>query len=124
MSYLKKTRTLETFLNLTDNESTTRNRKSVLNHFEKFCEKNFDRSMDTVIEDLVLVSKGESNQIEDLLQEYISNGFKNKPPKSIRIHYSILTRHLKYRGVTLDRDSLKTVLVFPRIVYEELVPMF
>jgi hypothetical protein len=67
MSYLKKTRTLETFLNLTDNESTTRNRKSVLNHFEKFCEKNFDRSMDTVIEDLVLVSKGESNQIEDLL---------------------------------------------------------
>jgi integrase len=123
MSYLKKSRTCETFLNLTDNDSTTRNRKSILNHFEKYCEKNYDRSMDTVIEDLVLVSKGESNQIEDLLQEYISHGFKNNPPKSIRVHYSILTRYLKYRGVTLDRESLKTVLVFPRIAYEELVPM-
>ena len=123
MSYLKKSRTLESFLNLSDNDLTKRNRKSVINHFAKFCEHCFDRSVDTVIEDLALVSKTDSTQVEDLFQEYISNGFKNKPAKSIRVHYSIITRYLKYRGVVLDRDSLKTVLSFPRISHEELAPM-
>ena len=75
MSYLTKQRTFETFLNLTKNESTRRNQKSILRHFERFCVKQFDRSMETVIEDLILVSKTDSQKIEDLFQEYISNGF-------------------------------------------------
>lgn len=124
MSYLKKTRTFDSFLDLSDNESTKRNRKSVITHFEKFCEKSFDgRSIDTVIEDLILVSKNNSTQLEDLLQNYVSNGFNNKPANSIKVHYSIITRYLKYRGIVFDRDDMRTVLAFPRKVHEELVPM-
>ena len=109
---------------LSDNESTKRNRKSVITHFEKFCENSFDgRSIDTVIEDLILVSKNDSTQLEDLLQNYVSNGFNNKSANSIKVHYSIITRYLKYRGVIFDRDDMRTGLAFPRKVHEELVPM-
>ena len=124
MSYLTKQRTFETFLNLTKNESTRRSQKSILRHFEKFCLKQFDRSMETVIEDLILVSKTDSQKIEDLFQEYISNGFnENGSARTIRTHYSIITTYLKYRKVTLDKEDLRIVLSFPRVSYEELVPM-
>jgi len=124
MSYLTKQRTLETFLNLSKNESTRRNQKSVLRHFEKFCLKQFDRSMETVIEDLILVSKTDSQKIEDLFQEYISNGFnESNSARTIRTHYSVITTYLKYRKVTIDKDDLRIVLSFPRVSYEELVPM-
>jgi len=124
MSYLTKQRTFETFLNLTKNESTRRNQKSVLVHFEKFCLNQFDRSMETVIEDLVLVSKTDSQKIEDLFQEYISRGFKETTSaRTIRTHYSIITTYLKYRKVALDKEDLRIVLSFPRVSYEELVPM-
>ncbi len=125
MSYLTKQRTLETFLNLSTNESTRRNQKSILKHFEKFCLNQFDRVMETVIEDLVLVSKTDSQKIEDLFQEYISKGFKETTSaRTIRTHYSIITTYLKYRKITLDKEDLRTVLSFPRVVsYDELVPM-
>lgn len=124
MSYLIKQRTLETFLNLSKNESTRRNQKSVLRHFEKFCLKQFDRSMEIVIEDLILISKNDSQKIEDLFQEYISNGFKEtNSARTVRTHYSIITTYLKYRKVTIDKEDLRIVLSFPRVHYEELVPM-
>ena len=124
MSYLTKQRTLETFLNLSTNEATQRGQKSILKHFEKFCKKQFDKSLETVIEDLILISKNDSQEVEDLFQEYISNGFKeSNSARTIRTHYSIITKYLKYRKVTLDKDDLRTVLSFPRIHYEELVPM-
>jgi integrase len=124
MSYLTKQRTFDTFLNLAKNESTRRNQKSVLGHFEKFCLTQFDRSMETIIEDLILVSKTESQKIEDLFQEYISNGFKEtNSARTIRTHYSIITSYLKYRKIPIDKEDLRTVLSFPRISYDELVPM-
>ena len=86
--------------------------------------KQFDRSMETVIEDLILVSKTDSQKIEDLFQEYISNGFnETNSARTIRTHYSIISTYLKYRKVTIDKDDLRLVLSFPRVSYEELVPM-
>ena len=124
MSYLTKQRTFDTFLNLAKNESTRRNQKSVLGHFEKFCLMQFDRSLETIIEDLILVTKTESQKIEDLFQEYISNGFKEtNSARTIRTHYSIITSYLKYRKIPIDKEDLRTVLSFPRISYDELVPM-
>ena len=123
MFYLIKQRTFETFLNLSKNESTRRNQKAILRHFERFCLEQFDRSMEIVIEDLALISKTDSQKIEDLFQEYISNGCSNLSARTVRTHYSIITTYLKYRKITLDKDDLKTVLSFPRKVYEELVPM-
>ena len=124
MSYLTKQRTFETFLNLTKNESTRRTQKSTLNHFGRYCFEQFGRSLETVIEDLKIVSREDSQKLEDLLQEYISNGFKeNSASRTVRTHYSIITTYLKYRKVVLDKEDLRIVLSFPRVSYEELVPM-
>jgi integrase len=124
MSYLTKQRTFETFLNLTKNESTRRTQKSTLNHFGRYCFEQFGRSLETVIEDLKIVSREDSQKLEDLLQEYISNGFKeNSASRTVRTHYSIITTYLKYRKIIFDKDDLRRVLRFPRVSYDELIPM-
>ena len=122
MSYLKKSRTVESFMDLAENEGTKRSRQSVINHFRIFCEKSFEKPIDTVIEDLVLLSKNSSTSLEDLLQDYI-HSFGNSSSDSIKVHYSILTRYLKYRGVVFDKDDMRTVLQFPRKSHEELIGM-
>jgi integrase len=123
MSYLKQVRTQETFVNLANNEHTKRNRQSVINHFEKFCEKRYDTSMNQIFEDLVLQTTKDKSVIEDLLQNYISNGFEKMSTGSIKVHYSIVTRYLKYRGVSFDKDDVRTVLQFPRVHHEEKIGM-
>ena len=102
-------------------EATEYSYENMLSHFEKFCLKNYDSSLEKIIEELALVENCQE-QVENLIQTYIDElETENKPKRSVSNYSGLVKNYLKFRRVKFDKDELD--LSYKKEVKDELYPI-
>ena len=87
-------------------------------NFEKFCNDQYDRSMEEVISEFSVV---EEHTVCGTLQDWIDwNVIHKKNPSTIRMWFSCINSFLKFKGIRID---IKENLDFPKKIEEELYPL-
>ena len=93
--------------------------KNALNNFDKFCQEKYDQNIEEIVDDLVLVKKQET--VFDILQSWIN--WNTIAPSSLKTYFVRLNTFLHYKGIKLDARDVKSELIFPRVLEEELYPL-
>ena len=93
--------------------------KNALNNFDKFCRERYDQSIEEIVDDLVLVKKNET--VFDILQSWIN--WSTIAPSSLKTYFVRLNTFLHYKGIKLDARDIKSELIFPKVLEEELHPL-
>ena len=93
--------------------------KNALNNFDRFCQEKYDQSIEEIVDDLVLVKKQET--VFDVLQSWIN--WNTVAPSSLKTYFVRLNTFLHYKGIKLDARDVKSELIFPRVLEEELYPL-
>ena len=93
--------------------------KNALNNFDLFCKEKHDQGIEEMIDDLVLVKKQET--VFDILQNWIN--WNKIAPSSLKTYFIRLNSFLHYKGIKLDSRDVKSELIFPKILEEELYPL-
>ena len=102
-------------------EATEYSYENMLSHFEKFCLKNYDSSLEKIIEELALVENCQE-QVENLIQTYIDKlETENKPQRSVSNYSGLVKNYLKFRRVKFDKDELE--FSYKKEVKDELYPI-
>jgi len=116
VTFLKTIRTWETYIQkIQSYPQTTLNLKEIVkNNFDRFCQENYKRSMDEVIQEM---KQAEEDSVFDLLQEWIN---WNDLPQSIRTYFAYLNPYFYYRGIKITTLDIKMNLNFGRVHEEEL----
>ena len=125
MSVLDLKRTKEDFLKKKGKSSvnTLRNYTQVFKNIEKFCLKQYDSSLENIVEELFIVEKPQE-QVENMIQTYIDDIEADGRPYSTALGYSTLAiNYLKYRRVKFDKDELQTSLSYKSEIKQELYPI-
>ena len=130
-SFLTKKRTYEGYFRRISNEpeSTQHNKKMAIKNLENFVTENYDgKTLDNIIEELLLVKKNDSlefeNTLYDILQEWINwNAGAGKKSSTTRTMFSNLRGYLYYRGIKTDQQDIKENLKFGKMVVEEKHPL-
>ena len=119
VTFLKTIRTWETYKQkIQSYPMATQNAKdSVKRNFERFCQENFQRSMEEVILEM---KQAEEEAVFDTIQEWIN---WNDKPQSIRTYFSYLNPYLYYRGIKITTLDIKLNLNFGKVTQEELHPL-
>ncbi len=119
MTFLKTVRSWETYKTkiLSDAVNTQKGKHRIKKNFESFCMKNYNRSMEEVIQEMKLA---EEEAVFDVLQEWINWIDK---PQSIRTYFSYLNPYLYYRGIKISAMDIKQNLNFGMKHQEELHPL-
>ena len=86
--------------------------------FDKFCQNNYDKNVEDLIDEMKLVSVEDSC---DIIQEWINS--LDLKGISIRMYFSGIYPYLWYRGVKIASQDIKQNIVFPRDIQEELHPL-
>ncbi len=120
MGVVVKERNLKTFdtkLAL-KSKSTQRGYGDAFTNFERFCQAEFQTSMDSVIADLKIV---EEESLFDTLQSWINYNVEGKRSRNtIRTWFSAINVYLHYRGIKIDNRDVKENLTFPAHIQHEL----
>ena len=93
--------------------------KNALNNFDRFCRERYDQSIEEIVDDLVLVKKQET--VFDILQSWIN--WSTIAPSSLKTYFVRLNTFLHYKGIKLDARDVKSELIFPKALEEELYPL-
>jgi len=93
--------------------------KNALNNFDRFCQEKYDQRIEEIVDDLVLVKKQET--VFDILQSWIN--WNKIAPSSLKTYFVRLNTFLHYRGIKLDPRDVKSELIFPKVLEEELYPL-
>ncbi|MCH8916282.1 MAG: site-specific integrase [Thaumarchaeota archaeon] len=93
--------------------------KNALNNFDKFCKEKYDQNIEEIVDDLVLVKKQET--VFDILQSWIN--WNKIAPSSLKTYFIRLNTFLHYKGIKLDARDVKSELIFPKVLEEELYPL-
>jgi len=93
--------------------------KNALNNFDKFCQEKYEQGIEEIVDDLVLVKKQET--VFDILQTWIN--WNKIAPSSLKTYFVRLNTFLHYKGIRLDARDVKSELIFPKVLEEELYPL-
>jgi integrase len=121
LSYLKKTRTRETYLEKiqTKAKGTVALSKVALNKWDAFCVKQYQKNGDQVVLDLI--SEDEQTRF-DTLQAYVNYLNEELASSTIPNYFSKLSDFLYYMGIKLDPRDVKHNISFPIIHEQEAEP--
>jgi len=119
LTFLKTVRTWESYMKKIESypKSTLNLKTIVKNNFERFCQENFQRSMEEVILEM---KQAEEEAIFDTIQEWIN---WNDLPQSIRTYFAYINPYFYYRGIKITTQDIKMNLNFGRVHEEELHPL-
>jgi len=118
---LEQKRTLRSYFEKIQKHSlnSQKGTKNALNNFDKFCQEKYDQGIEEIVDDLVLVKKEET--IFDILQSWIN--WNKIAPSSLKTYFIRLNSFLHYKGIKLDNRDVKSELIFPKVLEEELYPL-
>jgi len=118
---LEQKRTQESYFEKIQKHSlnSQKGTKNALNNFDKFCRERYDQSIEEIVDDLVLVKKNET--VFDILQSWIN--WNTIAPSSLKTYFVRLNTFLHYKGIKLDARDIKSELIFPKVLEEELYPL-
>jgi len=110
MQKLKRSRNSFEDLKLKLQSDATKERaKYVLNNFEKFSQKYYQKSLDGLIDEI------DSDEVAyDILQAWI-NYLDDKSPRTIINYFSVIRQFFHYRGIKFHEMDIKQNLNFPKI---------
>jgi len=147
MTLYEKTITREQFLEKIKKRSGSENSKNGCNtslqNFEYFCQKEYKKPIEAVIDDLIKYEKKDGNQNRTfmVLDKWVSflqedhpdiiinrrlthqkpRILQKKMPSSIRHYFQYVRKYMRLRGLKLDRDDLSDFVTVP-VVEEEFDP--
>ncbi len=91
---------------------------TALNNFEKFCQTEFTRSKEDVIDEFLKVEK---YVVFAAIQKWIDWNIKNnKNPSSLITWFSSINTYFYYKGLEFSQREIKENLDFPKMLQEEL----
>jgi len=91
---------------------------TTLNNFEKFCQNEFGRSKEDVIDEFLNVEK---YVVFTTIQKWIDWNIKNdKNPSTLVTWFSNLNTYFYYKGLELSQREIKEHLDFPKKLQEDL----
>jgi len=91
---------------------------TALNNFEKFCQIEFGRSKEDVIDEFLKVEK---YVVFGAVQKWIDWNIKNnKNPSSLITWFSSINTYFYYKGLEFSQREIKENLDFPKMLQEEL----
>ena len=86
----------------------------IFKSIEKFCITKYDSSLESIIEELVVVENPQE-QVENKIQNYIDElELEGKSHSTVSCYSCIAKNYLKYRRVKFDKDELETSLDFKK----------
>jgi len=100
-----------------------------MKNFEQFVAATYEKSIDDVIEEILLIKKNSVEEkfeevLYDMLQEWINWNEKNdKKPQTIRVAFSNLRKYFFYRGIKTNEQDIREYLIFSKIPQEERHPL-
>ena len=121
MSYLKKDRTRESYFERMKTKAplTVRNGRYYLQKWDSFCESQFKKNGDQVIQDL---KKEDESTTYDVMQSFVNHISNGLQPSSVPNYFSRVRDYLHYMGIKLDSKDVQHNVMFPRTEYEEAEP--
>ena len=116
MSILDVKRSKQDFLKhkSKSSQNTFVNYTFIFKSIEKFCITKYDSSLESIIEELVVVENPQE-QVENMIQNYIDElELEGKSHSTVSCYSCIAKNYLKYRRVKFDKDELETSLDFKK----------
>jgi len=120
MTFLDTRRTAKSYEEKLDVKpaNTRTSHNTALNNFEKFCQEEFGRSKEDVIDEFLNVEK---YVIFTTIQKWINWNIKNnKNPSTLVTWFSNLNTYFYYKGLELSQREIKEHLDFPKKLQEDL----
>ena len=130
-SFLTKTKSNESYEQRISTEpaSTQICKKYAISNFEQFVSETYDgRSIDEIVDELLLVKTDKGQEFEDalygMLQEWINwNELRDISPSTIKVAFSNLRKYLFYRKIRTNEQDIREYLRFPKTPKEEKHPL-
>ena len=122
MTFLAKEQNKEEYLmQMTQLSKSARiQSKYVLQRFDNFCSKVYDRTEDQVVQELKMVKKTQADdEYKDYLfnkiaQPFIDELSKVYDPVNVKVLFSYFKRYLVWSGIVIYREESKIHLRFPK----------
>ena len=122
MTFLAKEQNKEEYLGqMTQLSKSARiQSKYVLQRFDNFCSKVYDRTEDQVVQELKMVKKTQADdEYKDYLfnkiaQPFIDELSKVYDPVNVKVLFSYFKRYLVWSGIVIYREESKIHLRFPK----------
>lgn len=109
-------------------KATRRNKEYAVKSFENFCQEKYEKSSNEVIEEILTIKKGQSDEYEEalygMLQEWINwSKWKGIGNYTIKTQFSNLRKYLFHRKIKTNEQDIKEYLTFEKISKEERYPL-
>ena len=130
-SFLIKTKSNESYEQriITEPASTQICKKYAIRNFEQFVSETYaGRSIDEIVDELLLVKTDKGQEFEDalygMLQEWINwNERRDISPSTIKVAFSNLRKYLFYRKIRTNEQDVREYLRIPKTPKEEKHPL-